>query len=232
MRILSISENTLLLQFDQQIDDAVFAEVMAAKIVIESRLEGFIIDLTPSYASIHIVFNLMDISHAEFVEHIQRLELQWQRHTDQAALQDLASAQTIDIPVYYGPEVAWDLPLLCEQKGLSIDNVIQYHCEQVYTVYAIGFAPGFAYLGTVDQAIAMPRKTTPRAHVASGSVGIADQQTAVYPADSPGGWQIIGRTPMAMVDYQEASLTRVNTGDRIRFIAIDRARYLELGGQL
>ena len=96
----------------------------------------------------------------------------------------------------------------------------------------MGFAPGFAYLGSVDKRIAMPRKETPRKHIPAGSLGIADQQTAIYPSDSPGGWQIIGRTPEVLVDYQKEVPTKVQTGDKVRFVQINKKEYLELGGVL
>jgi KipI family sensor histidine kinase inhibitor len=99
-------------------------------------------------------------------------------------------------------------------------------------VYAIGFAPGFAYLGNVDKRIAMPRKESPRQKVVKGSVGIADQQTAIYPSDSPGGWQIIGRTAVSLIDYNDERLTKFETGGKVKFNAITRQDFIDMGGEL
>jgi inhibitor of KinA len=110
--------------------------------------------------------------------------------------------------------------------------VIALHSSIIYDVYAIGFAPGFAYLGNVDKRIAMPRKETPRQKIFKGSVGIADQQTAIYPSDSPGGWQIIGRTPISLIDYNDDKLTKFETGDKVKFNPISRADFIDMGGVL
>ena len=136
------------------------------------------------------------------------------------------------MPVYYGPEVGLDLDEVCDYSGLSRDEVVRIHSEQTYRVYAIGFSPGFAYLGITDQRIALPRKATPRQKVPTGSVGIAGSQTAIYPSATPGGWQIVGRTPQKMIDWDSDSLALVAVGDKVRFRSIDRQQYLELGGSL
>ena len=104
--------------------------------------------------------------------------------------------------------------------------------DRTYRVYAIGFSPGFAYLGITDQRIALPRKATPRQKIPTGSVGIAGSQTAIYPSATPGGWQIVGRTPQRMIDWDSDSLALVSVGDRVRFRSIDRQEYLDLGGSL
>ncbi|HBC33414.1 MAG TPA: allophanate hydrolase subunit 1, partial [Marinobacter adhaerens] len=142
------------------------------------------------------------------------------------------SARIVELPVYYDREVGLDLEDVCEHAGLSRDEVVRIHSEQLYQVYAIGFAPGFAYLGSTDERIAIPRKSTPRLKVPTGSVGIAGTQTAIYPSCTPGGWQIIGRTPQKMVDWDSDSLALVQVGDQVRFRAISRDEFLELGGNL
>ena len=136
------------------------------------------------------------------------------------------------LPVYYHPEAGEDLEALAERAGMSIDDVIALHSGGEYRVYAIGFAPGYAYLGEVDSRIAAPRLSTPRQKVPRGAVAIADRQTAVYPAPSPGGWNLIGRCPVRMFDPDRDPIMPVSVGDRVRFEPIDRARFLELGGEL
>jgi KipI family sensor histidine kinase inhibitor len=134
--------------------------------------------------------------------------------------------------VYYAAEVGEDLEPLAARAGLSTDEVIALHCGTDYRVYAIGFAPGFAYLGQVDERIAAPRLATPRLKVPRGAVAIADRQTAVYPAVSPGGWNLIGRCPVRMFDPNAEPIMPVAVGDRVRFESVSRERFLALGGDL
>ena len=147
------------------------------------------------------------------------------------ATEDTAGRQ-VALPVFYSPEVGPDLLSLAKAKDLSPDDVIRLHHEHEYRVYAIGFAPGFAYLGQVNEQLATARLATPRAKVPRGAVGIADQQTAVYPSESPGGWNLIGRCPIRMFDPNVMDASKVNVGDRVRFEPIDRETFLEFGGEL
>jgi KipI family sensor histidine kinase inhibitor len=158
-------------------------------------------------------------------------------HRVHAALADLKTAEaaasnTVVLPVYYHPEVGEDLESTAARAGVSVDEVIALHSGREYRVYAIGFAPGFAYLGQVDERIAAPRLATPRQRVPRGAVAIADRQTAVYPAVSPGGWNLIGRCPVRMFDPDASPTMPVRVGDRVRFEPIDRQRFLDLGGEL
>jgi len=115
---------------------------------------------------------------------------------------------------------------------MSVEQVISLHQAQEYRVYAIGFSPGFAYLGEVDERIAMPRLATPRLKVPKGAIAIADRQTAIYPAQSPGGWNIIGSCPVDMFNPNKKPIMPVSVGDRVKFYAIDKQQYLALGGSL
>jgi len=124
------------------------------------------------------------------------------------------------------------LDALANRANLSVDEVVALHQAQEYRVYAIGFAPGFAYLGQVDERIAAPRLATPRQQVPRGAVGIADRQTAIYPAASPGGWNLIGLCPQPMFDPNNDPSMPVQVGDRVRFRGIDRQTFLDLGGEL
>jgi inhibitor of KinA len=227
MKFSFLSENTGIILFEQEINHAIFQQVTQCTKAIETNLSEYIVDLVPAYASIHIVFNLVKISSEAFETSLNKI-------IDHLNVEDLnvVSEKTIVIPVYYGPEVALDLELLASFANLSVDAVIALHASTTYDVYAIGFAPGFAYLGNVDRRIAMPRKESPRQKIAKGSVGIADQQTAIYPSDSPGGWQIIGRTPMSLIDYNDEKLTKFETGDKVKFDAISRKDFIDMGGVL
>ncbi|WP_153732128.1 5-oxoprolinase subunit PxpB [Sporosarcina obsidiansis] len=131
----------------------------------------------------------------------------------------------VEIPVLYGGDFGPDLQVVAEFHGLSIEEVIQIHTEPEYLVYMIGFAPGFPFLGGMDERIATPRKETPRAAIAPGSVGIAGKQTGVYPLETPGGWQIIGRTPKALFLPDMSPPSLLQSGDKIKFVSISSEEY-------
>jgi inhibitor of KinA len=138
------------------------------------------------------------------------------------------TSRQIEIPVCYYPSLAPDLQSLADEKNLQVEEVIQLHTSRTYRVYMIGFLPGFAYMGKVDEHISMPRKTNPRTLVAEGSVGIAGEQTGIYPLDSPGGWNIIGQTPLRLFDAQKDELVLLRTGDSIKFFPIRLKEFLQM----
>jgi len=199
--------------------------VQSACAAIESALGRDLIDLVPSYASVLVIYDPLQTDHLSV------------GHRLRAALADLSAApssegRTVTLPVYYHTEVGADLEALAERSELPVSDVIALHSSAEYRVYAIGFAPGFAYLGQVDERIAAPRLATPRQKVPRGSVAIADRQTAVYPAVSPGGWNLIGRCPVRMFDPDATPVMPVAVGDKVRFEPVSRERYLALGGEL
>lgn len=227
MDIVRLSENTVIILFEQSISDDNFSKINRITYAIKNNLSDVIIDLIPSYASIHITFNLLKISGIEFKTALKKAIAQ----SDSIRL-ETHNEKIIEIPVYYGPEVALDLPYIAQRAALTEQEVIDIHSKKIYDVYAIGFAPGFAYLGNVDDRIACPRKETPREKVLQGSLGIAGQQTAIYPAESPGGWQIIGRTALQFIDYSREQLTPFSTGDKVKFIPISQTEFIAMGGSL
>ena len=225
MKIEIAGQNAFIVYFAEQTSATVSAQIQAAVDNIHSSMADCIVDLVPSYASLLVIF---DLDRSDPFAMRQRLR---------AALVDLdavdgATSELLTLPVYYDLESGPDLEVIAERGKISIEEVIDIHQQQEYRVYAIGFAPGFAYLGEVDERIAAPRLKTPRQKVPRGAVAIADRQTAVYPAVSPGGWNLIGRCPTRMFDPASDPSMPVKVGDRIRFSAIDRARFLELGGEL
>ena len=129
-------------------------------------------------------------------------------------------SRNIKIPVCYSAKYALDLQEISKQKNLATDEIVRLHTTKKYRVYMIGFLPGFAYMGEVDEAIAFPRKAQPRKIVEAGSVGIAGSQTGIYPLDSPGGWQIIGKTPIQIFNKEKADPVLLQPGDEIEFYSI------------
>lgn len=225
MRIEIAGQNALIVYFAEQTSPTVAAQIQAAVANVQAGMSELIIDLVPSYASLLVLF---DLERTDFFEVRQRLR---------AALGNLDSSDAgagdlVTLPVYYSEESGPDLGLIAEQGNLNVEDVIDIHLQQEYRVYAIGFAPGFAYLGEVDERIAAPRLSTPRQKVPRGAVAIADRQTAVYPAESPGGWNLIGLCPTRMFDPSREPSMPVKTGDRVRFEAIDRETFIAQGGKL
>jgi KipI family sensor histidine kinase inhibitor len=226
MSVSQVSETCIIIYLGNEIDPELVSKLGQFTQRIRHQFDDKIIDVIPSYTSILIEFHPLEIEADEL--------LKWCR--DQVTQLDHSvstiSANVVCLPVYYHPSVAPDLEALALDKGLSVDDVIRIHSQAEYTVCAIGFAPGFAFLGSVDDRIATPRHREPRLKVAKGSVGIADFQTAVYPLETPGGWQIIGNCPLELFDINADPMMPFEVGDRVRFQSVTRDRYLELGGVL
>jgi len=225
MKIEIAGQNAFIVYFADQASAEVSARIQAAVDNIYATMADCIVDLVPSYASLLVIFDL------------ERSEPFAVRNKLRKALANLdtvdaGAGELVTLPVYYDPESGPDLEDIARRTRISIEDVITIHQQQEYRVYAIGFAPGFAYLGEVDERIAAPRLATPRQKVPRGAVAIADRQTAVYPAVSPGGWNLIGLCPTRMFDPDRSPSMPVKVGDRIRFNAIDRTEFLDQGGKL
>jgi KipI family sensor histidine kinase inhibitor len=176
-----------------------------------------ILNLHPAYASLLIEFDprLVEIAAIEALVH-RKIEVEADRLP-------AVAPRTVEIPVRYGGEFGPDLDDVAEHTGLSPGRVVELHSSADYLVYFLGFAPGFAYLGGLPPELATPRISAPRKHVPAGSVGIGGNQTGVYPIVSPGGWRLIGRTSVKLFDPSAAEPVLLQMGDRLRFIAEDRA---------
>lgn len=225
MELHCAGENAVMLYLGEETSPEVSARVQAAAIAIQAKLGGDLIDLVPSYASLLIIYNPMSTDHMSVAHRVHEC-------LEKLDAGEASEGNTVVLPVYYHPEAGEDLEALAERAAISVDDVIKLHSETEYRVYAIGFAPGFAYLGQVDERIAAPRLATPRQKVPRGAVAIADRQTAIYPAVSPGGWNLIGRCPVRMFNPDANPTMPVSVGDRVCFEPIDRQRFLSLGGEL
>ncbi len=218
-------ENALILYFGKTISLQVADQVHWAAEVLGTALGDVLVDLVPSYASLLVIYDPLKISYRDVHQRIQAALLV--ERSDR-----VIESRLVTLPVYYSLESGPDLESLANRAGLPITDVIALHQQQEYRVFAIGFAPGFAYMGQVNEMIAAPRLSTPRQRVPRGAVGIADRQTAIYPAVSPGGWNLIGLCPQRMFNPAQEPSMPVQVGDRVRFQAIDRERFLQLGGEL
>lgn len=224
-RIEIAGENAVIIYVSDKISPEISAQVQALKASVEANLSNVLIDLVPSYASLLVIYDVFKIDFLSIKSKLKQI-------VSDLISSDLEIGSLITLPVYYDTESGPDLERLANSAELSIEQFIDCHQQREYRVYAIGFAPGFAYLGEVDKRIAAPRLSTPRPRVPRGAVGIADQQTAVYPASSPGGWNLIGLCPVQMFNPDSTPSMPVAVGDRVQFEAISRDRYLAMGGEL
>lgn len=199
---------------------ALFANAVAKKLRVEATARDFLTDAVAGIDSITLRFNPAKIN----------------AEKARAALADAIDAtpfkqppcdtNPIEIPVCYGGEYGPDIDDLCRYLGLTMQQLIEAHATRTYRVLALGFAPGFAYLGPLDQALQAPRLDTPRQHVDAGAVGVAGPFTGVYPLASPGGWRIIGRTPARLFDPKAPSPFLFEPGAEVRFVAIDASEFM------
>jgi KipI family sensor histidine kinase inhibitor len=223
--IRQVGDDALILYFGEDPSPALCQAIGCATAAIEQQLQGDLIDLVPSFTSLLLIFDPLRVSPVSLMRGIRKATNNLDRST-------ATGGKEVGLPVYYAPESGQDLEALARDAGLSIDEVISLHTATRYHVYAIGFAPGFAYLGEVDERIARPRLDTPRTHVPRGAVAIADKQTAVYPASSPGGWNLIGLCPTKMFDPHAQEKMPIQVGDTVIFEPITRDDFLGLGGIL
>jgi len=208
-----MGDRSLLVELGDEISPVVNDRVQELFTAVDRQRPKGILDLVPSYRSLMVIYDPLRISFDEIKGGIEDI---W-KNPDQSLL---PQPQTVNIPVVYGGEHGPDLPLVAQYHNLTPQEVIGFHARPVYRVYMIGFTPGYPYLGEVLDAIATPRRETPRTLVSKGSVGIAQKQTGIYPVDSPGGWQIIGWTPVKLFDPDGQPPSRLVMGDRVQFYAI------------
>ncbi len=227
MKLSAINEDSFLIILSDQIDLQLTDNIAYLCDAIETALGPSLLDITPSYTSILVQFNLLSVSPLVVEKQLETLMASCSKQVVKNT-----QGKLIELPVYYHPSVGWDLNSLSEQSGHSIKQIIELHQQQTYQVCAIGFAPGFAFLAEVAEPIQFPRHKTPRANVPAGSVAIADKQTAVYPSQSPGGWQIVGNCPVSLFDIKANPISPFSIGDQVKFNAVDKNTFLSLGGKV
>jgi inhibitor of KinA len=180
---------------------------------LERERPAWLRNVNPAYCSLLVTFDAASSDHAQVEQALTRLERE-------AENLPAPESRMVEIPVCYGGAFGPDLDAVAAARGLAPERVIELHAAETYRSYFLGFAPGFAYLGDVPGAIATARHVTPRRSVPAGSVGIAGRQTGVYPFSTPGGWQILGRTPLEMFRAERSEMSLIALGDRVRFHAI------------
>ena len=217
------SENSIIVYFGSETSDSISNQINAFCIHMKTNYQTYIIDLISSYASVLLIFDVPNISHSEIKRIVRASLAKLEKSSKKSGVSE--EKQVITLPVLYGGKNGPDLSTIAKNAGISEREVISIHESKPYLVYAIGFAPGFAYLGEVDPKIASPRLETPRQMVPKGAVAIADRQTAVYPAESPGGWNIIGICPIPMFNSLSPPYMPVSVGDTVKFESIDENQF-------
>jgi len=183
-------------------------------------------EVVPAYSSITLFYDPRRCRCEDLARFVERL---W-RDVRDARSEDLFKPRRFRIPVLYGGDYGPDLRSVAEMTGLSPEEVVEIHTSKPYVCYMLGFTPGFIYLGDVDDRIAVPRLPTPRTRVPAGSVGIAGKQTGVYGVESPGGWRLVGRTPLRMFDPSREPPIPIRPGDIVEFYAVDEKEFERLKG--
>ena len=217
-RYLVAGDSALVVEFGDRIDPAINRRVRELSLAVDrARLDG-VRDLVPTYRSLLVSYDPRVTTFDALRERLSDLE------TGLAAT-PAPPPRVVEIPTSYGGDFGPDLPLVAEHAGMTTDEVVAIHSSTDYLVYMMGFSPGFTYLGGMSERIAAPRLKTPRTAIPAGSVGIAQQQTGIYPVESPGGWQLIGRTPVTLFDPSRQPPVVVEAGDYIRFVPVTRDEY-------
>jgi KipI family sensor histidine kinase inhibitor len=224
MQFKVASVDSLIIYFGNEISQDISLKVKKAFKNIRDLKDDGLIEIIPSYNSIFITYDIFEYDFNTLKEKM--------RSSINLDSLDEVEEKIITIDVYYGKEVGFDLEDISIKTSLSINEIISIHSNKLYDVYAIGFLPGFAYLGSVDKKIAMPRLSSPKKIIPKGSLAIADIQTAVYPQNSPGGWNIIGKTAMELFDKKHKYLSPLSVGNKVKFNPITKEEFLNQGGVL
>ncbi len=222
IRLEPAGAEALLLVLAEQPDEQLPLRLARLAERLRAELGPLLVDLVPGWNSLLLHYDLSRTDHLQLATRLTPLLERWR----QEPLAEQA-ARLHEIPVWYAGA---DLDEVARRCRLSVAEVVELHCGREYRVGAIGFAPGFAYLGELDQRLALPRRATPRTSVPAGSLAIAERQTAIYPQCSPGGWHLLGLCPWRLFDARREPPCPLVLGDRVRFVAIDEARFSVEGG--
>ena len=217
--ISPVGDRAISIDFGQVIDPTINRHIrQTIERIKELQLDG-IIELVPTYCALLVEYDAMLYSYSEICNIIEPTLEEGMTNTTNELV------TVVEVPTVYGGEFGPDLRFVASHNHLSEDEVISIHSGTDYLVYMLGFIPGFSYLGGMDPRIATPRLSSPRTVIPAGSVGIAGEQTGTYPSDSPGGWQIIGRTPVTMYDMSKAQAALLKAGDYVRYVPIDESEF-------
>lgn len=221
IKILTAGDSSLLIEFGNEISTEINQKITATvQLMKEQHIEG-VVDIIPAFCSLLINYDPRVIRYDELKGRMKDL-LKMDIKTE------AGRKRVYEIPVCYGGEYGPDLENIAKHAGISEEEVIQIHSSKDYLIYMLGFLPGFTYLGGLDERIHTPRLANPRLKISAGSVGIGGSQTGIYPMDSPGGWQLMGMTPVKTYDPDRKVPILVEAGDYIRFVPVNEEEYLRI----
>lgn len=225
IKILTAGDSSLLIEFGQEISPKINQKITSTvQLMKEQHIEG-VVDIIPAFCSLLINYDPRVIGYEELKERMKNLV--------KVDVKSQAGKKRIfEIPVCYGGEYGPDIENIANHAGLSVDEVIKIHSSRDYLIYMLGFLPGFTYLGGLDERIHTPRLANPRLKIRAGSVGIGGSQTGIYPLESPGGWQLMGMTPVKTYDPEREVPILVEAGDYIRFVPVTEEEYLAIKEQV
>ncbi len=212
---LPSGETSLLLEFKKEISEEVNQKIRKLEIAINKANINGIIEIIPAYCSLKIDYNPLNISQSKLIDKINSLK-------NNISDLDIEKPEVVEIPTLYRGE---DIEYVAKYNNLSVKEVIEIHSSKVYLIYMLGFITGFPYLGGMSEKIATPRLENPRTKIKKGSVGIADSQTGIYPLDTPGGWRIIGKTPLNLFDPKNKNPFLLEAGNYVKFKPIDKKEF-------
>jgi KipI family sensor histidine kinase inhibitor len=230
-----VTENALLLSWQAKISLTQHNEIIALQSLINQQLGELITETVASYHCLMVYYCPKLASTMQVIDKINSIAKNHSNKPNQnnnlnnKLKNQTPSVNGIKIPVYYDTEQQWDLVDVAKRCHMSIDEVIKQHCAHTYHGYALGFTPGFCYLASLPESLHLPRKSSPRIKVPKGAVAIAEQQSAVYPIESPGGWHIIGQTPLSMYENKNGQFSAtINVGQNVQFYAISKTEFIAL----
>lgn len=224
-KISQISETAALVEFGRKISEDINKKVRTFCTYLDEKPFYGMVEYVPAFTSVSVIYNPLDMK-SESPYEVVKVILDNIISKLDFSLED--EEHIVEIPVCYGGEFGQDIEQVAKINNITVDEVIKIHSEGKYLVYMIGFAPGFPYLGGMSEKIAAPRRESPRTAIPAGSVGIAGMQTGVYPIETPGGWQLIGKTPLKLFDLKRNSKSLLNAGDIVKFYPISYEEYVQL----
>jgi inhibitor of KinA len=222
VRFQAASDQALLVYLGEEIGASAHDRVLQLLRLLQREPLPWVRNIQPAYCSLMITFDAVAVDHAE----VQARLTEYEKRAEKLPVE---RARLVEVPVCYGGEFGPDLEEVAAKRKLSAVKMIQLHCSRTYHAYFLGFAPGFAYLGNLAKELVTPRLETPRKAVPAGSVGIAGHQTAIYPFATPGGWRLIGRTPLQIFQKDREPMNWIAIGDQVRFRPISREQFLWQG---
>ena len=211
------SDRSILVKFGHEISEEFHQRVFAfTNFVLTNRIKS-VVNIHPAYTSVLFTLDL----NADLKEILSLIKKSWEASTQT----DIPKMRQVEVPVLYGGKLGKDMDRVSQHTGLNQSEIIQCHEGGLYKVYFTGFSPGFPYIGGMDPSLNTPRLTTPRKQVPAGTIGIAAEQTGIYPLSSPGGWNLIGQTPIKIFDWHHPTDLRLRMGDRIKFISVTKEEF-------